>query len=1019
MSDRLDKNPLTPEPEGKLDSTVQAERSGEEDIAETTRLVPRSAEAHHPAPRKYRIERTDLCINCGTCADACVYGCHERNPIDPRKMADPTPDCCRNCFSCVLRCPRYALWMERNPEWEQLGDPKVYTPDIIVSIQDQAAEGKIPVSGAGYGGRFGGEGYDDMWTDMSEIVRPTRDGIHGREHISTTIMLGRKISEFNSLRFDRSGNLITRIHPAREIPIPMILGSPPFTSNPGAILSLALAASKLGTFMTVDASQVADAAAAAEFENSKLMDFFNHLILTLAPDDLEKYEGMLTWASMVELTPGAGQIKAMRRARSINRQLITVLTVPVENGIEDRVVEMVDGGAEVIRLTADVYGQGSDGSVLRTCLEKVHERLIVEGVRDQITLLASGGIAAAEHVPKTIILGADAIVVDVPLLIAMECRVCRSCEEGVVCPSGVGEVDSSWSVSGNGDQPFHRWGATRVINLMIAWRDQLLEVLGAMGIRDVRRLRGERGRAIFESEQRVGFLERLAKAEASEKRAGKGPIHKMPDLPPNPARRRFPVLPGDWKVRVDREKCVDCAVCVDACKYQVFSRPAGKIALAEPNHGKCIGPSCEKQNDWCCIPNCPFDAISIDASKLDTVLGDRRWTAQILTETYRQARTGVMLPDLDVHQTGASEGGFDMLRFVAPKSAKKIDPAQVDLSIPLNKRTGLGPKVEIPMPIYGGGMSYGSISLPVMLGRAMAAEQLDTFISTGEGGYPEPLVPFANHVITQIATGLFGVREETIGRARMVEFKYAQGAKPGLGGHLLGEKNTEEVAAMREAVKGTSLFSPFPFHSVYSVEDHKKHLDWIRSINPDVLLSVKVSTPGDVDMVAVGSFYAGANIVNLDGAYGGTGAAPDIAKKNIAMPIEYAVAQVHDFLVAEGIRDKVVLITGGGIRTPDDVLKAIALGADGVAIGTAELVAIDCVRCGNCERGRGCPIGIATTDPQLASQLTPDWVRDRIVNMYEVWGEHMRHRLAGLGLKSVRELCGRRDLIETLGEEQG
>ena len=113
---------------------------------------------------------------------------------------------------------------------------------------------------------------------------------------------------------------------------------------------------------------------------------------------------------------------------------------------------------------------------------------------------------------------------------------------------------------------------------------------------------------------------------------------------------------------------------------------------------------------------------------------------------------------------------------------------------------------------------------------------------------------------------------------------------------------------MREAVAGNALFSPFPFHSVYSVEDHKKHVDWIKEINPRALVSVKVSTPTDVDMVAVGSYYAGAHIIHLDGSYGGTGAAPDIAKKNIAMPIEYAIPKVHKFLVAEGIRDEVTLI---------------------------------------------------------------------------------------------------------------
>ena len=266
------------------------------------------------------------------------------------------------------------------------------------------------------------------------------------------------------------------------------------------------------------------------------------------------------------------------------------------------------------------------------------------------------------------------------------------------------------------------------------------------------------------------------------------------------------------------------------------------------------------------------------------------------------------------------------------------------------------------MPWYGGGMSFGSVSNVTQLSKARAAVAFNTFTCTGEGGYMERLRPYDDHTITQIATGLFGVREETIQRVRIVEFKYAQGAKPGLGGHLLADKVTPAVARMRETVMGISLFSPFPFHSVYSIEDHKKHMDWIKHVNRRALIYTTVSTPSDVDMVAVGSYSAGTHIIHLDGGYGGTGAAPDIAKKNIALPIEYGIVKVHNFLVQEGIRDKVTFMASGGLRTAHDVAKAIALGADGVIIGTAELVALGCVRCSRCESGRGCPRGIATTD---------------------------------------------------------
>jgi glutamate synthase domain-containing protein 2 len=393
-------------------------------------------------------------------------------------------------------------------------------------------------------------------------------------------------------------------------------------------------------------------------------------------------------------------------------------------------------------------------------------------------------------------------------------------------------------------------------------------------------------------------------------------------------------------------------------------------------------------------------------------LGDPRWTSDLILSTWHQAETGHAPTGGLEFQHGASGGGFDKLRFRFPEEPPlALDASEIDAGLELNRRSDGRPRVRIDLPIYGGGMSFGSVSIHVMIARARAATAWNTFTCTGEGGYPERLEPYDDHVITQVATGLFGVREETIQRVRIVEFKYAQGAKPGLGGHLLGDKNTPEVARMRQAVVGNALFSPFPFHSVYSVEDHKKHVDWIKLTNPKALVSVKVSTPTDVDMVAVGSYYAGAHIIHLDGSYGGTGAAPDIAKKNIAMPIEYAIPRVHKFLVAEGIRDEVVLIASGGIRTAYDVLKSIALGADGAVVGTAELVALGCIRCGGCESGRGCARGIATTDPELILQVDIDWATQRLVNLFAAWREQIVDVLQRFGMRSIADLRGRTDYL--------
>ena len=392
-------------------------------------------------------------------------------------------------------------------------------------------------------------------------------------------------------------------------------------------------------------------------------------------------------------------------------------------------------------------------------------------------------------------------------------------------------------------------------------------------------------------------------------------------------------------------------------------------------------------------------------------MGDARWTADLILATWRQAETG-RPPEVGLeYRVGDSGGGFDVLdfQFLPPERRLPTD-VEPNTAIPLNGRP-FDKQLSIPIPFYGAGMSYGSISERIMLARAMAAEEWRTFTSTGEGGYPPVLVPYQEHVITQVATGLFGVREETIQCAPIVEFKYAQGAKPGLGGHLLGSKTTAAVARMREAPPWVSLFSPFPFHSVYSVEDHKKHVDWVRTMNPEALVSVKVSTPTDIDMVAVGSYYAGAHILQVDGGYGGTGAAPEIAKKNIAMPIELAIPKVHRYLVSEGIRDELVVLASGGIRTAWDIAKIIALGADGCVLGTVELVAMGCTRCANCERGRGCPFGLTTTDPELSQLVSPDWGARRVSNLYRALQLELRQILRGLGLRSIRELRGRTDLL--------
>jgi len=500
-------------------------------------------------------------------------------------------------------------------------------------------------------------------------------------------------------------------------------------------------------------------------------------------------------------------------------------------------------------------------------------------------------------------------------------------------------------------------------------------------------------------------------------------------MPPNTLKTRVPqvevdcvIKPAPVRFRNEIAKtiihrgdadCIRCGQCAQVCPYGVHVLKPGYKYFAMPESHLCVGKSCQK-TDHHCVALCPQNALRMVANPMVKALGDFRWTADMILATWKMAQTGDRPPEaygFD-YQCGDSGGGFDRIRFKFPdKAPVEINEDEIDTSIELNRRDDGRPKIRIDVPWYGGGMSFGSVSNATQLSRARAAVAWNTFSCTGEGGYMERLRPYDDHMITQVATGLFGVREETIQRVPIVEFKYAQGAKPGLGGHLLGDKNTPAVARMREAVIGIPLFSPFPFHSVYSIEDHMKHIEWIKHINRRALISTKVSTPTDVDMVAIGSYSAGTHIVHLDGGYGGTGAAPDIAKKNIAMPIEYATAKVHKFLVDEGVRDKITLIASGGIRTAHDIAKAIALGADGVVTGTSELIAMGCVRCTRCESGRGCPRGIATTDPGLVTQIDIEWGTQRIINLYNAWHKELVGILKRLGLRSVSELCGRSDLL--------
>jgi ferredoxin len=415
------------------------------------------------------------CLRCFKCVKRkCIFGAYNKRTFDVKQLSDTIDNICRNCLRCVQMCPGQVITKTINPEYEALGD-SYWTPDIISRQWYQAETGSIPVSGAGYPGPFSGPGFDDMWTDMSEIVRPTRDGIHGREYISTMVSLGRKGT---SLIFDDKGEPVLDVPREIEIPIPMMFGTLPFGSlSPHVYLVMAGAAAELDTLIEIP----------AEAWDKDLEPYGRHIIPLLSSEQIATHGHLIERSRVVEIKDSAESEGALRRLKAKHPEATVMIKTALKDDCPQRVQALAEAGADIMHVYADRNGNvqmGEQTWFVKDAVRKVHNHLVDRGMRDSITIVSSGGIAMAEHVAKAIICGADAVAVDIPLLLALECRMCLRCEKGLSCPVEIENVHP-------------QWGKTRIMNLIGAWRNQILEVLGAMGLREIRRLRGEVGRAMF------------------------------------------------------------------------------------------------------------------------------------------------------------------------------------------------------------------------------------------------------------------------------------------------------------------------------------------------------------------------------------------------------------------------------------------------------------------------------------------------------------------------------------------
>ncbi len=327
----------------------------------------------------------------------------------------------------------------------------------------------------------------------------------------------------------------------------------------------------------------------------------------------------------------------------------------------------------------------------------------------------------------------------------------------------------------------------------------------------------------------------------------------------------------------------------------------------------------------------------------------------------------------------------------------------------------LPPQLQLEYPIMFAAMSFGAINFNLHVAMARAATELGICYNTGEGGLHPDLYQYGANTIVQVASGRFGVHKDYLNAGAAVEIKVGQGAKPGIGGHLPGEKIDEEVSRTRMVPKGSDAISPAPHHDIYSIEDLLQLIYAIKeSTRYRVPVAVKIAAVHNAPAIASGIVRAGADMVVIDGFRGGTGAAPTMIRDNVGIPIELALASVDNRLRDEGIRNHASLVVAGGVRCSADVVKAIALGADAVYIGTAALVAVGCTLCGRCYTGK-CPWGIATNAAQLKKRQNPDVAAQRMANLVRAWGHEIQEMLGGMGLNSIESLRGNRDKLRGVG----
>jgi glutamate synthase domain-containing protein 2 len=480
----------------------------------------------------------------------------------------------------------------------------------------------------------------------------------------------------------------------------------------------------------------------------------------------------------------------------------------------------------------------------------------------------------------------------------------------------------------------------------------------------------------------------------------------------------------EYKVNINYEECTVCRGCVFQCTFGVFSfnEQENRIGL---DSSQCV--DCHR-----CMAYCPEECIEVTPNPVQ-YRTNASWNDESIRSIAKQAESGGMR----LTGMGCDKPNYSLYDRILINASQVTNPSIDPIREPMELRSYLGakptmmkltstgkiwesqsllsPQLQIDTPILFSAMSFGSVNLNVQEALAKAAISSGTFFNIGEGGLHPKMKKYANNLILQVASGRFGVNKRYLDSGAAIEIKIGQGAKPGIGGHLPGEKVTSEISETRMIPEGTDALSPAPHHDIYSIEDLAQLIQVIKETTEySKPVIVKIAAVHNSAAIASGIVRAGADIIALDGVKGSTGAAPKAVRDNVGIPIELAIASVDTRLKNEGLRNRVSIIAGGGIRNSGDVIKSIALGANGCYIATAALIAMGCTVCQKCYTGR-CPWGLTTMDPVISRRINSIEASKRLMNLIRSWDLEIKEILGGMGINAIESLCGNRNHLRGIG----